>query len=1209
MNKLEGVRAHRQAKGSVLSRVAVVLAAVEDTIKASGSTPSPTAYFASLLALLDSSVSGQEILNQETAYAAAHLLDIIISDAPQPLLVSKFVQTLNLLVPLLNSSENATVRAAVGVLRELLASQTNESWRDAAVQQAMRSLLYLTLDHRPKVRRTAAEATAYVLTKAPQSITRDSLPAIMVADELLKTAATHIGNNERTGLLHTLQTIKTVASTISWPVAHVDRLCDLLLRGVAELGEGFVTVIAFEVFEKVFDQGATSIDSSRLEDLLKTIVSMKPNARDTNVLPPWLNVLSRGYELLSGVLPELTAVQGPQIFKAVFPYLQSDLAPIRQTASDCLQSLILSCLPTRTSTPAVQSISSTVLRALSGGTKYRVARAELAAILGILFGKLKSKADPLLLESLPILARARESLDDRPHIDQVLGAAIEAVGARSFLRVLPLGLTTGDGRAWLLPLLRDYVKHTELGFFKTELVPLCEQFYPRSLDGDVDAKIFATVINQIWSTLPGFCELPIDLREAFDQEFAELLGNVLYQQPELRPTVCLALQNLCLIPHQVLAEQLSDDELKINLQTSASKLQTHLKHMQKFAGNFLSLLFNVYSQTLPMSRGYILETIKGFLSVASLPDIESNFAQVLELLAQSVGEPDVPDNSKIIPPMKSTAMDLVLAFVPHLGKPGLQLVLELIRTHIPGDSGQMQKKAYKALNTMAVCPEGLELLAAKIDVIENLFLDTTATTSAAARKDRLHAMLRIFEHVPDRDLHFVPGVLSEVVMATKEQNEKTRTMAFDLLVFMGARMQSGGKVRNSQLGLADAGDVDASLAEYVMMLQGGLGSDNQHLVSASVTALSRVLFEFRDSMDREFVSDLLDTMEPILESRDREVARSALGFYKVVVISLPVDLVRPRLDKFVEHLLGWSHLHARDFRSKVKHLLERMVRRFGFDAIDAYMPEEDKKLLNNIRKSQERRKRKAKQEETPAGNLPATVQSGDAFERAMLESESEVSDDEDEENVPEAKSRSTRAAAYIQEDGDEPIDLLDSSALAHVSSTNPAERARLRAKQRMPSARANFRVDHDTGRFVFDDRQEPRNTRDQITSTQRSQPIAGQADFMAARRDNRRTAKGGVRFTNKNEQRFDDDGEDDEMMIDGDKPARVQQRGHATVALRNDRAGVARSDPLGPRGSQKHGIRKAPASNASKNLSAVQKLFQKKKGGGGEKAGGRKTRR
>lgn len=57
-------------------------------------------------------------------------------------------------------------------------------------------------------------------------------------------------------------------------------------------------------------------------------------------------------------------------------------------------------------------------------------------------------------------------------------------------------------------------------------------------------------------------------------------------------------------------------------------------------------------------------------------------------------------------------------------------------------------------------------------------------------------------------------------------------------------------------------------------------------------------------------------------------------------------------------LIGWSHEHSNHFKVKIRHILERLIRKFGIDRIEKEVPEDDKKLVQNIRKRQMRSKKK-----------------------------------------------------------------------------------------------------------------------------------------------------------------------------------------------------------------------------------------------------------
>ena len=104
--------------------------------------------------------------------------------------------------------------------------------------------------------------------------------------------------------------------------------------------------------------------------------------------------------------------------------------------------------------------------------------------------------------------------------------------------------------------------------------------------------------------------------------------------------------------------------------------------------------------------------------------------------------------------------------------------------------------------------------------------------------------------MPSSDLHFITAILSEVVISAKEVNEKARTAAFDLLVLMGEKMRHGGTVVNSKVSHMpdDAPSVEANLEEYFTMVSAGFAGSTPHMISASITALTRILYHFHSKL-------------------------------------------------------------------------------------------------------------------------------------------------------------------------------------------------------------------------------------------------------------------------------------------------------------------------------------------------------------------------
>jgi ribosomal RNA-processing protein 12 len=73
---------------------------------------------------------------------------------------------------------------------------------------------------------------------------------------------------------------------------------------------------------------------------------------------------------------------------------------------------------------------------------------------------------------------------------------------------------------------------------------------------------------------------------------------------------------------------------------------------------------------------------------------------------------------------------------------------------------------------------------------------------------------------------------------------------------MGRKMQVGGTVQNSMIdGMEDAGDTPATIGEYFLMVSAGLAGSSQHMISATITALSRMLYEFKGFTYLDFTNN------------------------------------------------------------------------------------------------------------------------------------------------------------------------------------------------------------------------------------------------------------------------------------------------------------------------------------------------------------------
>lgn len=995
-------------------------------------------------------------------------------------------------------------------------------------------LLTLAIDPRPKIRKRAQEALTDVLKNPPPGPAIDHPAAEMCAVaaqnnlrnavDLVQQARRQRGrpdDSHEPAVIHALQLTKTIASASGgWPSKKIEPLCELLLS-ISRSRNDFLVMSAFEVFEVIFEGMQDEVSSSKLPRLLEAIVELKPVQNDSQLLPPWIAILSRGYGTSALVEPEDTFAKLPELFDLISAYLTSSSHNIRVSASECLISFFANCIPDNViSDPSVydekllEQISSRALGLLS--VKFQTAWMEVFQSLAALFDALRWRGDPFLLPIVKAIGelRTNQGFQGKKEADEVLGRAIRNLGPGAVLEVLPLNLVkpvAGQlGKAWLLPLLRDHVSNTNLSHFKADLIPLSEAMYQRIIDHGsaektTDIKVFETVVQQVWATFPGYCDLPLDLQDALDQSLAELVSNLLYKQTELRVDLCRGLQNLVESNQALIASDLADDVLLLERRMQRSDAEKNLQHLATFANNLLAVLFNVYSQTLPQSRAYILQCINSYLSITPEKDLVDTFERVSKMLADELPKADGPPPKKQpnqapgnkLPPTSHTLLDLVIALSVHLPRSTFASLFSISSTILTNSAvlksdPQLIKKAYKLIPRLATSETGAEALKSRNSELQQLIIRTSETTPVPARRDRILAIETLVSFLPLTDLHFIPSILSEVVIACKDTNERARTAGFDLLITLTNKISdpsnpSGTVIRNKLVPHMpdDSVDAPANLEEVFTMVSAGLAGVAPHMVAASVTALGRLLFEYHSQLATKTTEELIDTVTMFLQSNNREIVRAVLGFVKVMIVVLSNDMLEPRMPAIVPGLMVWSKENKGRLRAKVKGILDRCLRRFDPNKVESWVGGDDRKMIVNIRKRRERARRKKKGDEADDGEEEDDDAAGkkrydNEFDEAVYGSEDDDSEiegdsdagdgDRDEEMGGVSLKRSTsgggrrRNEQFIRQDDedDEPLDLLDPKSMGSISSR---KLGRLRDANE-PRKKTKAKVNED-GKLVF----------------------------------------------------------------------------------------------------------------------------------------------
>lgn len=550
-----------------------------------------------------------------------------------------------------------------------------------------------------------------------------------------------------------------------------------------------------------------------------------------------------------------------------------------------------------------------------------------------------------------------------------------------------------------------------------------------------------------------------------------------------------------------------------------------------------------------------------------------------------------------MPPTSHTLIDLIIAMSIYLPRSSFAGLFGLAAAVLNSDTPDQQliKKAYKLIPRLASTKTGQAALLERSSELQSLILNTADKTPASARRDRMLAIHELITYLPTSDLHFIPSVLSEVVLGCKESNEKARTASFELLMHLAKRTMDternppGTKIRNSLVSHMpdNAPDAPATIEEFFTMVSAGLAGSSPHMVAASVTALSRLFFEFNAEMQPALRVDLVQTVELFLTSNNREIVRSVLGFVKVAVVVLPDDVLRPRLDTLVPNLMAWNKEHKGRLRSKVKGIVDRLIRRFGAPLLEQLVGENDRKLVVNIRKQRERSKKKKtgaaggdEESEDEDGAAHPGKSYSNAFDKTVYDSDSDGSDVDDDASEIDIDEEGTARASkgkkagggksrkqneqYIRElsPEDNPLDLLAPNALANISTTKPSVRFLDTGKKKRSA-----KVDQD-GKLVLGGDADHDITMSGALNPNAdgaANPDAGTNAYLAAVSGpdaGRRGQKGKLKFSQKSKAA---DGDEDRMDVDGDDTGPVSgEEFHAAKKAQTSRRGLGASKSHGP---------------------------------------------
>uniref|UniRef100_A0A8C7QT14 Ribosomal RNA processing 12 homolog n=1 Tax=Oncorhynchus mykiss TaxID=8022 RepID=A0A8C7QT14_ONCMY len=1042
-----------ESNSAAHKEICAVLAAVTEVIRSQGGKETETEYFAALMTTLEAVDSGESLA------AVAYLLNLVMKRVPAPVLICKFSDTAKALMDVMStlaSSESASaLRWILSCLSTLLRKQDVTVWSYPSTLQTYHGLLSFTVHSKPKIRKAAQHGVCSILRGSDLLFT-DNAPthhpaAAMAAKFCIKEIEQAGGSKEDTTTLHVLGLLKDLM--VTFPLNAVKSCCETLLR-VMTLSHVLVTACAMQAFHKLFSgkPNPVTLSAELNAQIITALYDYLPSENDLQPLLAWVHYTRSSLSL--GHLPRL--------FSTAMSCLLSPHPQVVSAATNTLKTLLSECVAPRmeeigpvspTASSGNPSYVCKMFRIVEEGLSYRFHASWpfVLQLLGCFYRAAGKHTHPVMTKSLQSLADLRSTprFPFCGELDLAVGGAVESMGPEVLLTAVPLNITGLEDnlefpRSWLIPVIRDHVKNTQLAYYTSYLLPLAATLRQRAEELEkagqkLEAKVYKTLQLQIWTMLPGFCVGPLDLLVSF-KGVARALGMAINERPDLRLTICQAIRTLI---------------------TKSCNTEEEKAEVGRFAKNFLPILFNVFSQQpapgdIAPYRMAVLDTIKVYLTVTDPQVHTGSLTITIFLLIPSPPSQNAMED-------KLSVMDLMVAMAPCVDEVTMSQTFELIRPYLENKEPHMQKKAYRVLEEMCggEREECRSFVLSHLETLKHVLLGTLKNASSPAKRPRLKCLIHIVKQLSDEHRDFITALLPEVIICTKEVSVGARKSAYTLLVEIGNAF------------IRFCGDAKEALEQYLLLVYVGL-TGSVTMITCTVLALTRLVFEYKDMGSMEH---LLHNVCLLLTSRTREIVKAALSFVKVILFVMDPKTLAGHVT--MEGVGNIKDDVRRHFRTKLKNIFTKFIRKFGFELVKSKLPVEHHKVLVNIRKAEARTKRSRLADE----DHDDSDSGDDNIEEILAESDSDMSDDERPKGAKtQKKPTKQKGRAWLKEgQGDEPLNFLDPTVSQRVLATNPDMKKRAKVQH-------NFKVTSDGRLIIKEDNDEGDKTKGSRTHTHTQTP-------------------------------------------------------------------------------------------------------------------------
>ncbi|KAG7353945.1 NUC173 domain containing protein [Nitzschia inconspicua] len=573
--------------------------------------------------------------------------------------------------------------------------------------------------------------------------------------------------------------------------------------------------------------------------------------------------------------------------------------------------------------------------------------------------------------SLVKLRSEQEVQEVLAFIDGALLSLVEEIGVPAFWNIISFdkllctqetNITGRHKYTWVFNIMKGSTvqrSKTLMAFFQNEVLPLARSFDMMASRGGPCSEMYQNLVVDLWSLFPVFCCFPGDS----DQILPHLAPTIVKamndeRYPELIQITCKGLDVL----FNGIFQRKGNFHDVIECEEGAStKNEVDVLGMVtlKLLPSLFKLLESIYEKSEEKfgceamdtddpkkddGTGIVVANCITAVARFAPKDMGRNlFSMLLQRMLQTSQEKDCKSICKMCS-LLSLARALVIS--ESLEESSIILLYRVLKPLIRTDStvARVQKLAYKLL--CDVCKIHHSIFADSSDFTEilELLASSSATSQISSRYMRLKCLKIVMEglHNSARGANYQRltfPLVGETLLCLKDSNAKTRDVAYKLLLAIC-------RIHDDPQG-------------FIQTVTAAIGSSTPHMRSAAVMGLARLVFEIAPDVAevQTMVPALLTTVLILSDDPSREVTKSMVLFIRVAISTCTPSQLEPLLPDILSGLLK-NHSGKDRFRSKIKIIMKKLVKIFGYDVLMPFVPTSDSRLLTHMRKLDERELRR-----------------------------------------------------------------------------------------------------------------------------------------------------------------------------------------------------------------------------------------------------------